>query len=208
MYDSQSVFRFSLRFILSCHFTSCSYRVYKSCLYRVFSLQEFKLKEARRSWTTPILALISKKSKSRKKRKKRNVGMKLRLKRRKNLRVYETLLAELRLEDEYNYKNYLRMSFENFDEIIQLIKDDIIKKKLKWKTQSYSDYTLQPQLAFYKQGYHIRVMFKNITFSTQQWTVQHFFLCFCLPYSFLSNHCSNFLTSHTNSVKAIKNHMI
>ena len=141
--------------------------------------------------------------------KKRNVGMKLRLKRRKYFRVFETLLAELRLEDEYNYKNYLRMSFENFEEIIQLIKDDIIKKKkLKWKTQSYSDYTLQPQLAFYQQGYHIRVMFKNITFSTQQWTVQHFFLRFCLPYSFLSNHCSNFLTSHKNSVKKIKNHMI
>ena len=59
--------------------------------------------------------------------------MKLRLKRRKNLRVYETLLAELRLEDEYNYKNYLRMSFEIFEEIIQLIKDDIIKKKTKMK---------------------------------------------------------------------------
>ena len=59
--------------------------------------------------------------------------MKLRLKRRKNLRVYETLLAELRLEDEYNYKNYLRMSFENFEEIIQLIKDDIIKTKTKMK---------------------------------------------------------------------------
>ena len=67
------------------------------------------------------------------KEKKRNVGLTLRLKRRKNLRVYETLLAELRLEDEYNYKNYLRMSFENFEEIIQLIKDDIIKKKTKMK---------------------------------------------------------------------------
>ena len=59
--------------------------------------------------------------------------MKLRLKRRKYLRVFETLLAELRLEDEYNYKSYLRMSFENFEEIIQLIKDDIIKKKTKMK---------------------------------------------------------------------------
>ena len=59
--------------------------------------------------------------------------MKLRLKRRKYLRVFETLPAELWLEDEYNYKNYLRMSFENFEEIIQLIKDDIIKKKTKMK---------------------------------------------------------------------------
>ena len=29
------------------------------------------------------------------------------LKRKKNFGFYETLLAELRLEDKYNYKNYL-----------------------------------------------------------------------------------------------------
>ena len=45
------------------------------------------------------------------------------LKRRKEF--YETLLVELRLEDQYNYKNYLRMTSENFEEIFQLAKDDI-----------------------------------------------------------------------------------
>ena len=39
LYDSQSVFKFSLR--LHSH-TSCSYRVHKSCSYKLFSLQEFK----------------------------------------------------------------------------------------------------------------------------------------------------------------------
>ena len=38
--------------------------------------------------------------------------MKLWLKSKKNLGFYKTLLAELRLEDEYNYKNHLRMASE------------------------------------------------------------------------------------------------
>ena len=50
-----------------------------------------------------IVTLISDKNKSRKKRQKRKVGMKPWLKRRKNLGFYETLLAELQLEDEYDY---------------------------------------------------------------------------------------------------------
>ena len=63
------------------------------------------------------------KNKSREKRQKRKVVMKPCLKRRKEF--YETLLVELRLEDQYNYKNYLRMTSENFEEIFQLAKDDI-----------------------------------------------------------------------------------
>ena len=54
--------------------------------------------------------------------------MKIWLKRRKNLELYGTLLAELRLEEEYNYNILLRMTFENFEEIFQLIKDDIPKE--------------------------------------------------------------------------------
>ena len=49
------------------------------------------------------------------------------LKRRKNLEFYETLPAELQLEDEYNYNIILLMTSENFEEIFQLIKDDITK---------------------------------------------------------------------------------
>ena len=47
------------------------------------------------------------------------------LKGRKNLELYGTLLAELRLEEEYNYNILLRMTSGNFEEIFQLIKDDI-----------------------------------------------------------------------------------
>ena len=41
------------------------------------------------------------------------------------------LLAEMRLEDEYNYNILLRMTSENFEEIFQLIKDDITKENTK-----------------------------------------------------------------------------
>ena len=73
-----------------------------------------------------IIALTSENNKSRKKRKKR-VCVKPWLKRRKNLEFYQTLPAELQLEDEYNYNIILRMTSENFEEIFQLIKDDITK---------------------------------------------------------------------------------
>ena len=64
-----------------------------------------------------IIALISEKSKSREKEKKKeesmwNLGLK------KKTEFYETLLAELRLEDENNYNILLRMTSENFEEII------------------------------------------------------------------------------------------
>ena len=63
-----------------------------------------------------------------KREKKRRVYKKPWLKRRKNLEVYGTLLAELRLEEEYNYTILLRITSENFEEIFQLIKDDIPKE--------------------------------------------------------------------------------
>ena len=52
------------------------------------------------------------------------------IKRRKNLELYGTLLAELQLEEEFNYNILLRMTSENFEEIFQLIKDDILKSTL------------------------------------------------------------------------------
>ena len=50
------------------------------------------------------------------------------LKRRKNVRFYEFLHAELELEDKCDYQNYLRMTSENISEIFQLIKDGITKE--------------------------------------------------------------------------------
>ena len=42
-------------------------------------------------------------------------------KRRKNVELYGTLLAELPLEEEYNYNILLRMTSEIFEETFQLI---------------------------------------------------------------------------------------
>ena len=50
------------------------------------------------------------------------------LKRRKNVELYGTLLAELPLEEEYDYNILLPMTFEIFEEIFQLIKDNIPKE--------------------------------------------------------------------------------
>ena len=49
------------------------------------------------------------------------------------LLFYEILLAELRLEDECNYKNYLQMASENFEERFQQIKYDITKEYTKMR---------------------------------------------------------------------------
>ena len=62
--------------------------------------------------TAVITALMSEKNKSRKKRQKIKVDMKPRLKRKKNLGFYVTLIEGLQLEDESN-KSYLRMTSEN-----------------------------------------------------------------------------------------------
>ena len=59
--------------------------------------------------------------------------MKLWLKRRKHLEFYEPLLAELRLKDVYYYNIILRMTSENFEEILQLIKDDITEENTKMR---------------------------------------------------------------------------
>ena len=53
------------------------------------------------------------------------------LNRRKDLELYGTLLAELRLEEECNYNISLRMTSENFEDIFQPIKDDIPKENTK-----------------------------------------------------------------------------
>ena len=50
------------------------------------------------------------------------------LKRRKNVEIYGTLLAELPLEEECDYNILLPMTFEIFEEIFQLIKDNIPKE--------------------------------------------------------------------------------
>ena len=67
------------------------------------------------------------------KREKKRICVKPWLKRKKNLEFYETVLTELPLEDEHNYNILLRKTSENFEEIFQLIKDDITKENIKMR---------------------------------------------------------------------------
>ena len=46
--------------------------------------------------------------------------------------VYETLLSELHLEEEEDYTNYLRITLECLDELFELMKGVITKKKYKY----------------------------------------------------------------------------
>ena len=57
----------------------------------------------------------------------------MKIKRRKNVEFYETLVTELRSEYEYNSNIILRMTSENFKEIFQLIKNDITKENTKMR---------------------------------------------------------------------------
>ena len=78
-----------------------------------------------------IHALISAKNKSSEKRKKGEPVWNLRLKEEKNFGFFETLLAELRLEEKNDYNILLWMTSENFEEIFQLINDGITKENTK-----------------------------------------------------------------------------
>ena len=135
------------------------YRVHKSCSYRVFSLQEFNQNESRAGYSSSNYCTnFRKKQVKEKETKKKKVGVKPWPKRRKELGFYETLIAELRLEDEYNYKNYLRMTFLNFEEIFQLIKDDLNERPNPTQTTTCSHKWL-----FIKRGI-IQKLFMSINF--------------------------------------------
>ena len=79
-----------------------------------------------------VIALAKSREKQvKEKRKKGRVSVRPWLKRRKNSEFYETLLADLWLEEERNYKTLLRMTSENSEEIFQLIKDNTPKENTK-----------------------------------------------------------------------------
>ena len=97
------------------------------------------------------------------------------------------LLAEMRLEDEYNYNILLRMTSENFEEIFQLIKDDKTTQNTEMTELIPPRYNLQSQLAFYQQGNYkfcLSVLF--FLFNYEQFN-SYFFLCFRLLHFFFSN---------------------
>ena len=62
------------------------------------------------------------------------------------------LLAEMRLEDEYNYNIILRMTSENFEEIFQLIKDDITKENTKLRELILPRLLLATTIGFLSTG--------------------------------------------------------
>ena len=79
LYDSQSVFKFSLRYtiiqvvhtkFIKVVFTSCSYQVHKSCFYKYSIFKNSTKMIQEQAAVVIIIALISEKNKSRKKRKK------------------------------------------------------------------------------------------------------------------------------------------
>ena len=104
--------------------------------YKLFiTLQEFKQNDLRTSCSSSSSNYCTnfREKQVKEKEKKRRVSGKPWFKRRKNLEFYETLLAELRLEDEYKYNMLLRMTYENYEEIFQLIKGDITKENTKMR---------------------------------------------------------------------------
>ena len=68
------------------------------------------------------------KTKLKREEKKRSAWVKPWLLKRDQLGFYDNLLQEFRLEDAELYKNYLRMSVDNFNEILTLVKDDLTKQ--------------------------------------------------------------------------------
>ena len=130
LYDSHSVLRFSLH--LHYH-TGCSYRVKKICSNRLLNLQKSEHNEWETSCSSYNYCPTFKKEEKEIKTKREKRGWNFGLKEGKALGVYKTFLAEFRFERECNYKNYLWMTSENFEEIFQVINDDIRKEKAKMR---------------------------------------------------------------------------
>ena len=142
-----------------------------------------------------IIALIFEKNKSRKKRQKTRVCVKPWLKKRKSLEFYETLLVELRLKDEYDYNILLRMTIENFEEIFQLIRDDITKENTKLRELISPRIQLAATIGFLSTGelYKSYVYENYSSYSTMLFNIYFFFALSSSPF-FLLYHLCDFST--------------
>ena len=78
-----------------------------------------------------VIAIICKRRRKRERKRNRSVWVKPWLQRRNELGVDNTLLMEFRFEDEDEYKKFLRMTPEVFDELLTLIQGDIQKTSKK-----------------------------------------------------------------------------
>ena len=102
-----------------------------------------------------IIGVLLKRRKT-KHRKKRSVWVKpwAWLQRRNKLGVYHTLLQELRIEAEDEYKKFLRMSPEVFDELLTLVKPEIEKETTKLWDPTLSFHIFPLELS-YLQIWHL-----------------------------------------------------
>ena len=75
-----------------------------------------------------VVAITSKKRKRKRQKRQRSVWVKPWLTRRNELGVGNTLLEEFRLENDEEYKQFLRMSPENFEELLSLVEKEIQKQ--------------------------------------------------------------------------------
>ena len=129
------------------------------------------------------------------------------LKRRKNLEFCETLLPDLRLEEEYNYNILLRMTSENPKEIFQLINDistenaklrELILPRLQLLSTGYNFY--QQATTFINRGV-IQELWLWVLFFVINWRVQHLRLFPFRPlHFFFSDDLSYFFTFHKNFI--------
>ena len=80
-----------------------------------------------------VSLVLAPKIKNKKKRKKRIVWVKPWLQRRSYLGCFDTLLKELRSKDEAEYKRFLRMTPQIFDELLELVEEDITKENTRFR---------------------------------------------------------------------------
>ena len=107
--------------------STCVYTCqFKLMLYTQFVL--FAMDADKESAAAAVVIGVLLKRRKSKERKKRSVWVKPWLQRRNKLGVYHTLLQELRMEAEEEYKQLLRMSPELFDELLILVKPEIEKE--------------------------------------------------------------------------------
>lgn len=99
-----------------------------------------------------ICFALKNKKKKKRKRVNRSIWVKPWLRRRNNLGLGNTLLQEFRLEDGDEYKKFLRMSSDNFDELLYLILPDIQKTDTSFREAIPAKIKLAVTLRFLSTG--------------------------------------------------------
>ena len=107
--------------------------------------------------------------KSRKKRKSRSRWAKPWLSKRSSFGFYDTLLQELRSEDEEEYKKFLRMSPDVFDELLNLIEEDITRQNTQLRESLPATVKLAATTRFLATGENYSDCNINFGFTKVHW---------------------------------------